>query len=68
MRLASFRKYSISQLTCSDSVSSKTQIVRAFRIKFCKIALAETSVFGLFDQYQLMEDQTTLPSYGNGTN
>ena len=54
-RPAIFRKYSISQLTCSDWVSSKTQIVRAFRMKFCKMALPETPsgrLFGVFDQYQ----------------
>ena len=34
----------ISRLTCSDWVSSKTQIVRAFRIEFWKMALAETPV------------------------
>ena len=34
----------ISRLTCSDCVSSKTQIVRAFRMKFKKMALEETPV------------------------
>ena len=44
MRPAIFGQYSISRLTWSDWVPSKTQIVRAFRIKFWKMALAETPV------------------------
>ena len=56
-RPAIFQKYSISRLTCSDWVSSKTQIVRAFRMKFW-------SPFRCFQPIP-MEDQTTLLSYVN---
>ena len=66
---AIFRKYSVSRLTRSDWVLSKTQIVRAFKMKYWKMALAEM----LDEPFQSSrpipkEDQATLPSYGNGTN